>query len=257
MPPYDCQKACDQNTLCSMFMTNTVQNKCWLSRWPQNTGVYNLTLLLKIRSSAESVASLRLTSPATQAKASNSASNYSELKSRWAGDMGTVDYTVYQPTDAGFSIVPLDQDNSADGYIHDDVMMQICDERDQCDVVCQYFNNTADTRKYGSWVEFFANRAHFTTFVHRHRCSSGVLGSTKTARTGGTYLYCPQTSDVFFPLGNISSTFPLPPGTCEAACDMNPACSMYTVDQRGLVCWLAGKKSKGPAGTSVLIKLRD
>ena len=75
-----------------------------------------------------------------------------------------------QPKDRGLAYLALDFDGSGANYLWDDVMMQICDERDQCDYACNVYNQSNASIVYGSWLEFLPARALFTTYVHRRRC---------------------------------------------------------------------------------------
>lgn len=109
-------------------------------------------------------------------------------------------------------------------------MMQICDGRDDCD----FFGSEPST--YHTWIGFLKRDQSVTAYIHVSRCREGSTSINATAPlSGGVYKICRGLNDGIDPI----ATYKLPPFLCEQACDKNPACTIFTVDEVGQTCWLS------------------
>jgi len=144
-----------------------------------------------------------------------------------------------QPSGDGRRYDELDRDISAQGFIADNIMLQICDGRSDCDFIASYDTTPNPGVEMGSLVEFFKRDSNKSAYIHLTRCMDGVTGTNVTAPiSGGLYKKCVGTFDELIAIGSYS----LPPGSlsvCEQACDKDPTCTMFTIDKAGQNCWLS------------------
>eukprot|EP00937_MAST-01D_sp_MAST-1D-sp2_P004906 g4906.t1 len=160
------------------------------------------------------------------------ADDYFMLPGRWVGD----DRNMTQgtaPSTAGRRYLPLDTDFSLDGWIADDIMLQICDGRKDCDMI---YSHPVHTNRGGpdSLVEFLRRDGHATSYVHRERCASGRTATRVMAASGGAYKACNGSWDYPQPLATLNATR----GGCAKACDVRSDCTMFSIKDG--TCWLAG-----------------
>jgi len=165
------------------------------------------------------------------AKINGTASSFFALPGTWVGDSPNAGPGP-QPSTNGFTYLELDTDYSAQGYISSKIMLQICDGRDDCNVVQTQAG--ADS-VYKSEIDFFKRDPDKTAYIHLSRCSDGVVGSTVQALSGGSYKMCTTIGGGIVAL----ASYKLPPNLCETSCDKNSKCTMYTVDSTGQNCWLS------------------
>ena len=154
--------------------------------------------------------------------------SYFALPGIWLGDdSGTASGT--QASTSGRVYLDIDLDSSANGYIADGIMLQICDGRADCNMVVQKYNT-------GSFIEFFKRDSDKTAYLHRSRCADGATASNTTAPlSGGLYKKCLLSDCGAAPLAH----FQLPPYLCETSCDKDARCTMFTVDAAQQNCWLS------------------
>jgi len=154
--------------------------------------------------------------------------NYFVLPNRWVGDdSGYAAGT--QPSVDGRRYLNLNIDHSPNGWIKDDVMLQICDGRTDCDFVSSHYYVATE-------IEFFRRDPDKTAYIHKYRCPDGLTASNITAPlTGGLYKECDDTFDA----PSAMATFKLPPFLCQQSCDQNTACMMFTTNAAGDTCWLS------------------
>jgi len=147
-----------------------------------------------------------------------------------------------QPSTDARKWVNLDTDASSQGWIEDNIMLQVCDGRFECDGVIMHARTSTTP---GSYVEFFKRDSDKTAYIHLTRCTDSVTGTNVTAPvSGGAYKRCANTNGTIKPI----SSFKLPPFLCEQSCDKDPTCTMYTVDKAGQSCWLSkGNEDDGSA----------
>ena len=165
--------------------------------------------------------------------ASATAGDYFPLPGRWLGDDRSLKSGT-APSNTSRVYLPLDVDFSADGFIADDIMLQICDRRDDCDMVYQH---PVHTSRGGpdSLIEFLKRSDGHTSFVHRSRCDGPRDARTVTApRSGGTYKACDGSWDYPQPVATLRATQP----QCADACNLHANCTMFTTDG-ATGCWLA------------------
>ena len=154
-----------------------------------------------------------------------------------------------QPSSDGQRWVDLDTDESDEGYIAANIMLQICDGRPDCDFICEEPPSRGTPR---SWMEFFKRDLDKTAYIHLTRCTDGVTANTVTAPLSlGSYKKCLNTFDS----PTAISSFKLPPFLCEQSCDKDPTCTMFTVDKAGANCWLS--KHSSNMGINLYIKMPD
>jgi len=159
---------------------------------------------------------------------SHASGSYFALPGIWLGDDSGTQVGA-QPSTSGRVILDLDRDGSATGYISDSIMLQICDGRADCNMVVQDYN-------VGSYVEFFKRDSDKTAYIHPSRCADGATAKNTTAPlSGGLYKQCGPSNCGPVPLAH----FQLPPYLCEASCDKDVRCTMFTVDAAQQNCWLA------------------
>jgi hypothetical protein len=106
--------------------------------------------------------------------------NYSALPGKWLGD-DSGRATGAQPSTDGRRDLNLNTDHSIQGKIGDNIMLQICDGRSDCDAVC-------DRPTFGdlsSMIVFFKRDSDKTAFIHVNRCTDGVTGTTAIAPVSG------------------------------------------------------------------------
>jgi len=156
--------------------------------------------------------------------------NYAALPGKWLGD-DSGGNTGAQPSTDGRRDLDLNTDNSIQGKIGDNIMLQICDGRSDCDAVCD-----SPLRYLSSMIVFFKRDSDKTAFIHVNRCTDGVTGTTAIAPvSGGQYKRCVGT----YAAPIATAAFQLPPFLCEEACDKDLTCAMYTIDKSNQNCWLS------------------
>ena len=159
--------------------------------------------------------------------------DYFPLPGRWLGDDRNLTSGT-APSNSSRVYLPLDVDFSIDGFIADDIMLQICDGRADCDMVYQH---PVHTSRGGpdSLIEFLKRSEKHTSFVHHSRCDGPGDARTVTApRSGGMYKACAGSWDYPQPIAELHAT----QTQCANACDLRANCTMFTTDG-ATRCWLA------------------
>lgn len=151
-----------------------------------------------------------------------------------------------QPSTFGRVSLRLDVDGSEQGFIRDELMLQICGDRDQCNTVSQLNATT-----WISEIGFFKREPQAYLFVHMTRCGQGVPdGVVVKSADGHSFMRCVGVSQAATNLWELDSIGDM--GYCVQMCSNTATCNLVTYHWSTAQCFLSSLTN----GTStVYVKL--